>query len=243
MALLPCKHLSDGSGILSWTGSIFTVCNTTMVSCLTVFTHPCVNFFHACDFSGGSLCQTCSGRLCSTCKLSLKQLHGDILRDRVVTGVLNDATHHKLLATADLSLEVAVKTCHAEETATNTTSHIPRTCQANVARKSTYQRQKFVVPDQPPSKSAPSTGESAQPATPVLPKCPNCGRAKPTKSPCPAHGRTCTRCKTVGHFQSVCPQNSRQSARSNHIGQLKLQRAAASPSCTVVVETQLSTDP
>ena len=174
--------------------------------------------FHACDFSGGSVCQTCSGCLYSTCKLSLKQLHDDILRNRIVTGILNDATRPKLLATADLSLEVAVKTCRAEEAATNTTSHIPTTGQANVARKSTCQRQKFVVPDQPPSKSA-------HPATPVLPKCPNCGRTKHTKSPCPARGRTCTRCKTVGHFQSVCPQKSRQSARSNHIGQLKLQAA------------------
>ena len=196
------------------------------MSCFDSFYTSFRALFHACDFSGGSVCQTCSGRLCSACKLSLKQLHDDILRDRILTGILNDATRHKLLATADFLLEVAVTTCRAEEAATNTTSHIPTTGQANVARKYTYQRQKFVVPDQPPSKSAPSTGKSAQPATPVLPKCPNSGRTKHTKSPCPARGRTCMRCKTVGHFQSVCPQKSRQSAQSSHIGQLKLQHAA-----------------
>ena len=35
-----------------------------------------------------------NGYLCSTCKLSLKQLHGDMLRSRIVTGILSDAIHY-----------------------------------------------------------------------------------------------------------------------------------------------------
>ena len=60
-----------------------------------------------------------NGHSCSTCKLSLKQLHGEMLRSRIVTGILSDA----IIVNFTIKL-IATKDIH-------------RNSQVNVARKST----------------------------------------------------------------------------------------------------------
>ena len=89
--------------------------------------------FHACNFCGLSVCVTCTRKLCGSCTSSLQALTDDILRDRVVTGVLADEVHHKLLAVKDLTLQACVDLCRAEEAVSQTTSRIP----PQVARGST----------------------------------------------------------------------------------------------------------
>ena len=68
--------------------------------------------FHACNFSGISLCSTCTGRWCDPCTQSLPDVADEILRDRIVTGILSDDVRHKLLTTKDLPSSL-VLTCAA----------------------------------------------------------------------------------------------------------------------------------
>ena len=86
--------------------------------------------FHACNFTGLSVCSTCSGRMCAACTQGLSALGDDILRDRIVTGVLSDEARHKLLATKDLTLKACVDLCRAEEAANQTGSCLPSAGQA-----------------------------------------------------------------------------------------------------------------
>ena len=84
---------------------------------------------------------------CTQLGLGLSALTDDILRDRIVTGVLSDEARHKLLATKDLTLKACVDLCRAEEAANHTGSCLLSASQAlngssvNVV-KSTYQKRK-----------------------------------------------------------------------------------------------------
>ena len=98
--------------------------------------------FNTCDFVEHELCSASSPHACSTCKTNLARFHADMMRDRIVIGILDDTTRHKLLSTSDLTLEATVKVCRAEEAATQTSHHIPTAGQVNAARKSSYERAK-----------------------------------------------------------------------------------------------------
>ena len=188
--------------------------------------------YNACDFPDLSLCTTCSGQICGVCKSILQQVTHDVLRDRIVVGISNEETRHKLLATPDLTLDAAIKLCRAEEAASDTSHNIPgQAAHVNAARKSTYQQQKRQ------SAASSFNKSSAAPKAPV--KCPNCGRSPHTKSACPAIGKLCNGCKVAGHFQSMCPKRKKQT----QIGMLKVRRTQESGSDTVRLATKLCTEP
>ena len=157
--------------------------------------------FHACRFSGLSVCVTCTRRLCGSCT-SLQALTDDILRDRVVTSVLADEVRHKLFAVkdfvksasadhhthtkarTDFSLQACVDLCRAEEAASQTTSRIPpQVARGNAvnAVKSSYQKQKKSSGSASKSSSGASSTGKRQPG-----QCSQCGRTAHTKRPCPA---------------------------------------------------------
>ena len=102
-------------------------------------------------------------------------ISADVMRNReVISIIFDDATHHKLLAILDLTLDNAVKICRAKEAATLTSNRTPATGTNKAARKSNYQR----------SKTPTATAKLQPPSEP--PKCPNCGRTAHTMSPRPA---------------------------------------------------------
>ena len=143
------------------------------------FTSP-KELFNACDFSDLSLCSNCNACPCSNCPTVLLKVNDDTLRDRIVVGILDDDTRHKLLAEPQLTMESAVK--------------MTTPSSANALRRSAYKQQKFK------SQPAASQPPSDKPHTTDKPKCPNCGRTKHTKSPCPASKVVCSNCRVVGHF-------------------------------------------
>ncbi|XP_065182546.1 uncharacterized protein K02A2.6-like [Sycon ciliatum] len=191
--------------------------------------------FHACNFAGLDVCSTCSGRMCQTCQQSLQANTDEILRDRIVTGILQDDVRHKLLAMKDLTLATCVDLCRAEEAASQTSSRIPSqaTGDASVsAVRSSYKKQKGMASKQA---RAPAAKDSKSGSKPSPDKCPNCGRTAHSKRPCPAADRKCNGCQRTGHFLSMCPSASKRT-----VGQLKLQRAASSrEGATIAVNTQL----
>ena len=146
--------------------------------------------FHESDFFDMSVCQTCRPRMCADCPKALQKVNDDILRDRVVIGVLDDETRHKLLAQADPTLDGAIRICRAEEAAKQTEEGISSPLGVHVV-KSTYKRQK----SQSKAVASPQKTDHAPS------KCPNCGRRAHTTSARPAAGKRCNGCKQVGHFQ------------------------------------------
>ena len=132
--------------------------------------------FNACDFSDLSLCSDCNACFYSNSHTVLLKVNGDILQDRIVVGILDDDTHHKLLAEPQLTMDSAVKMCRAEEAARQTGDTMTTPSSANTFRRSAYKQQKFKsqpVASQPPSD---------KPHTTDKPKCSDCGRTKHTQS-------------------------------------------------------------
>ena len=187
--------------------------------------------FSACDFVELRVCRTCSGRMCTDCPKILVTANEELLRDRIVVGVLDDDTRHKLLSEQNLTLSSAAKICRAEEAAKQTNDGMPTTgsFKAAVAKKSSYQKQKSQFSDR---------SATAQPPK----KCVNCGRSAHTKSSCPAAGKTCNGCKASGHFEKMCPKKSQSAHRNGKIGQLKLQQASSGNQGTVTVHATLNTE-
>ncbi|XP_065193134.1 uncharacterized protein LOC135824328 [Sycon ciliatum] len=188
--------------------------------------------FNTCDFVEHELCSACSARACSTCKTDLARVHADMMRDRIVIGILDDTTRHKLLSTSDLILEATVNVCRAEEAATQTSHHIPTAGQVNAARKSSYQRAKLA--SQPPVEAKHTSARD---------KCRNCGRTAHTKSPCPAINKVCLNCNGTGHFRAMCRRPAKKPDKSSKIAHLRLNRASLLDDATVSVATQLVTEP
>ncbi|XP_065182282.1 uncharacterized protein LOC135812991 [Sycon ciliatum] len=189
---------------------------------------------NCCDFSEAALCNFCSSRVCRQCQQGQRTRYDETMRDRLVTGILDTEARHKLLATTDLTLEKVIKLCRAEEAASRTSSSIPGTSSVNAARKTNYQR----------SKHGNNPRQQQASATPS--QCPNCGRTPhASKSQCPAHGKKCSGCKIIGHFQAVCRKSRKPADQSSQrtLGRLQLRRAQCDASPTVPVDTQLCTEP
>ena len=130
----------------------------------------------ACDFSFDDSCVKC------------KENDTELLRDRVVIGISDDATRHKLLAVQGLTLEDTVRIVRAEEAAHVTKTDIKQT-QVNAIRKpSTYKQ------NQKPQASPKAKSDT----------CRRCGRADYKDHKCPAKDKTCNKCGKLGHFAVVC---------------------------------------
>eukprot|EP00117_Sycon_ciliatum_P005280 scpid93830/ scgid9294/ len=141
--------------------------------------------YTACNFESYVLCGTCHSACCATCQhLVTTALANDTLRNRIVIGVSEDETRHKLLAMQKLTLDAAITTCRSEEAARQTTDSLPTPgLSVNAARCSTYQKRK--------TQPARESGKSDKPSSPAR-KCPNCGRSTHTKSVCPAADKVCS---------------------------------------------------
>ena len=187
----------------------------------------------ACAFNGNVLCDDCTSTLCRTCHNVLQRVNDEKLRDRIVVGVLDDETRHKLLAEKELALDDAVRICRAEEAATHTRSSITTPGTVNAARKSAYKRQQHA--QQKAAVSVPKPAEQRQ--------CPNCGRkAHNHPSSCPAAGRVCNGCGGVGHFQRFCKQKKVIQPTTKRNRQLKLFRTSQSEPVKIDVKTRLATE-
>ena len=194
--------------------------------------------YKASDFES-PLCQSCKERVCNDCYRTTLSSSLDMLRDRVVCGVLDDAVRHKILAEPALTLEKAAKICRAEEAAQQTGDSLPTTGAVNAARRrSAYKRRQTATPK--PSKET-SSGPRSGASTPdkSKAKCPACGRSH-NKQPCPALTWKCGKCHQKGHFGHMCPNPPAQPKRTANLAHLSLSRASNSNSSAFIsVDTQL----
>jgi len=145
--------------------------------------------YKACDFDGKPVCIGCLDTLhrCSTCYDWIQRKEQEIMRDRIVVGIWDDETRHKLLSSSGLTLHDAIEICRAEEAA-KTTQNVMGDAQGghiNAVRRTTYQKRK------------------AQHITPAEPR-----GLKPTIPPPASHGassKKCSKCGYMAHTSSACP--------------------------------------
>ena len=191
------------------------------------------------------MCQSCTCRVCGNCSAAVSQHTTDMMRDRVVCGILDDAVRHKLLALPNLTVDKAVKICRAEEAAQQTGDSLPSSGQVIAARhQPSYKRRQASSsntssgPKPPPVSGSRPASSSSTPASRPNSKCSACGRTPHTKNPCPALGRTCGRCHQKGHFASKCPQPPQRT--ESNVARLSLSHASTTPSAACIsVATQL----
>lgn len=151
-------------------------------------------------------------KLSLTCEFG--QLADQMIRDRIVCGIKDNAVRKKLLQEADLSLQKCVDICRAaEKTATqiksmnlqdevhalNKSSRKP--LKANAPHK---EQRKGGKPHHAGGKPHHASGKSHQAKKT---SCSFCGYQHPReKEACPAYGKVCANCGNKNHFKSVCRQ-------------------------------------
>ena len=111
------------------------------------------------------------------------ELREQLLRDRIVVGVIDDALSDRLQAQADMTLDQSVQ--------------ISRQAEARKQQRGVNTTVEFVKRDQR-SSTKPNTARHSG-------KCKWCGsQQQHDRNRCPARQATCHHCNKVGHFRSVC---------------------------------------
>lgn len=122
------------------------------------------------------------------------KLKDELIRDRIIVGVLDDPLSDRLQMNEDLTLQDAVKMARQAE-ARKESKKIVRGENENldvnyVKKKKTWKSNRQQVEE----------------------NCQWCGHERHPRSKCPAKDVTCDACKKFGHFQTVCWNKNRASA-------------------------------
>ena len=118
-------------------------------------------------------------------------LKDDLIRDRIVVGVLGDSLSDRLQSKGTLTLAQSVQMSRQAET---------RAQNRDLVRGNNKPAQiEFVDSGESGNKKTPNK-ESSKPT----PNCGWCGRERHQHQVCPAKDATCNKCKKRGHFQNVC---------------------------------------
>lgn len=151
------------------------------------------NFGKRCQAEGESFSKFLSElrRLIKTCGYC-ENCEPSILRDRLVTGITNDAIREDLLKESKLTLKQCIDICKAGEAAS---SHKSSLCaQPEKVNKVQLKKKK--------KKSG---------------KCKFCGEEHEFKKElCPAWGKKCSRCKQMNHFESCCKAKEGVKTKKKH---------------------------
>jgi transposase InsO family protein len=138
-------------------------------------------------------------QLASTC--DFKDLSDELVRDRIVLGISDNAARARMLREGDLTLNDAIKQCKISE--------------ATRARID-----KINPPEHSESVNFAKTSKRKHKKNPR--KCTRCGEDHARRDKCPAEGAECFTCGRLNHFQKMCffkdkgrRGNKRQESRSH----------------------------
>ena len=138
-------------------------------------------------------------RLANNCQFGTHK--EELIRDRIVVGVLDDTLSHRLQAKPDLTLAVAADMSREAEAEARKRDRAVIGEKATQTNKQRTSRNKKHTR----SRSHESTRSTKSPppfrATDF---CYWCGEQKHDRGKCPAKDATCGYCKKIGHFKSVC---------------------------------------
>ena len=132
-------------------------------------------------------------RLARSCDFAA--VEESMIRDRIVVGIRDDSTRHKLLQVRDLTLEKAIDICKASEAAGKQLKAMSGGDQVQSLhaskRPAARGRDRDKSRGRQPRDDSRERGREKSPA----PRCKYCGRKhEPRKEACPAYGQVCRRC-------------------------------------------------
>ena len=133
-------------------------------------------------------------------------MENELLRDKIVFGILDDQVRMKLLRTDGLDLKKCIDTCTIAEITTSQMKEaqaavIPNTAEVNYVKtkKDPHQSKGQSRYKQPAAASRSTPAASGLNSS----KCTRCPyQHEPSK--CPARGKTCNYCHKIGHFAESC---------------------------------------
>ncbi len=128
-----------------------------------------------------------------------------MIRDQIVFGINDKKVRERLLRETELTMNEAVRICHASELALQ---HA-KTFYEN-AKKSGSDSSAVAAVTEKMQRSGMS--KVKQQKEKELFKCKRCGRRHPPKQ-CPAYKKVCAKCKGQNHFAKQCFSQGRQSQR------------------------------
>ncbi|UYV60475.1 K02A2.6-like [Cordylochernes scorpioides] len=144
----------------------------------------------------------------------------ELLKDRIVVGIINNEIRERLLSEADLDLEKATQICIACENATNQMKHVLSDSDKQVAV--TKMNSKKWEDRKEPRKEN-TTNQSHK----IIENCRNCGRSHKINQ-CPAYQKRCNKCKKLNHFANLC--------RSQNTNSYKVRQIVGSPEPEMIQE-------
>ena len=154
-------------------------------------------------------------RLARSCDFTA--VEESMIRDRIVVGIRDDSTRHKLLQIRDLTLVKAIDICKASEAAGKQMKAIAGSDQVQSLRSV----RKPETCDRLRDKSCVrrSRDDSREPVRAKSParRCKYCDRKHELlKEACPAYGKVCRRCSRKNHFESVCQSKATGNRNVRH---------------------------
>ena len=129
----------------------------------------------------------------------------EILRDRLLFGIINNKVRERLLRETGLTLTKTDEICRASES-TIAQMKVVQNATETVSTVNTNKETKR-QPGPRGNKFTKSLDRVQRP------DCWNCGRQHDLRNKetnCPAYGKTCTECSRLGHFASVCRAKQRK---------------------------------
>jgi hypothetical protein len=155
-------------------------------------------------------------RLARSCEFAA--VEDSLLRDRIVVGIRDDSTRHKLLQIRDLTLAKAIDVCKASEAAGDQLKAMTGTDQVQPLQTSRRSVAYGRGRETSRVRDARDDSDSERDKSPVF-RCKFCHRKhQQRKEACPAYGQTCRRCSKKNHFQcsSVCPSRAGSKKPARH---------------------------
>ena len=136
-------------------------------------------------------------------------LTDELIRDRLVLGIRDQATKLRLLKEEKLDLDKAVSMCRASEIASKQLKSMKKESEEEIkfARGQKYSARKPKPRDEKNVKGR----KTSHPKSQTKPKCGRCGKSPVHKlEECEAKGSQCRKCKKFNHWSSQCfskPEN------------------------------------
>ena len=141
-------------------------------------------------------------RLARSCEFAA--VEESMIRDRIVVGIRDETTRHKLLQVRDLTLAKAIDICKASEAAGRQLKAMSGTDAVQALHSSRRSSARGRGRNRDKSKHRSPRADSGHRQEKNL-KCKYCNRShEQRKEACPAYGQTCRRCSKRNHFESVC---------------------------------------
>ena len=135
-------------------------------------------------------------RLADECNYD--SLKDDLIRDRIVVGVLDERLSERLQLKADLTLKQAVEISRLHETRKESRDVVRGDINSTVEFVKKPENPRKSKKQQSKPKGGPQGGK----------KCQWCGREAHERSKCPARNSVCHNCKKKGHFKDSCLKKS-----------------------------------